>query len=906
MKISEQKLCFLRRCKRQQVFPAFILNNLPLKDSLFPVNQTTSTQHHLNRLRTISLNQNISHQYQLISDSKRYLSQFKDRLYHSVDHDIFLRVCAISESNQYHIKAQHKKRLQKKFEWLLSKHYPLLTPPPPLPVQPADERVTTVNCNSVTDTQKSVLALGPNFAVAPKINQEFKDKVAVDLAQCVFKIRHKEALSSQEPAAETSEESEQPTEGTEESNAAKVKRLCPFPSPFTRTPDPTNPELEDKLANFNRFVLNLVETHKHQDNLTRPQKQALHALRSDRSIHVSVSDKCGEFVVTTKETHQTLTEKHLEETAVYQRVLPTRKVQGQTVEVSDPTPQQKTQLIKRKTTQLIQDSNDLWKRVAAQRGLEDDYTRRIKVPDNVSLPVLYVLIKTHKNPPESFRATISLELVKVRPIISCVDSPTERLSWLVTTILKPLLKEIPSHLENLFQHLDTLRSIPKEQLAGRRVFSADISALYTNVNVQGCIEDVIDLATEHREKLDLMGLNLTDVHEILLHILTNSFFVYNHNLWIQRDGLFMGLRPGPFCAVIRVYKFERNSIYTDLHYLSVYLSEFYKRYIDDSTSTAETKEEALALVQSVADQDPDGKLKWEVEFPESSQDFVPFLNTELRIEPDGSVTSRLYRKPQQKDVTLHKNSCHPESVKNNTLANLYSEAEKISSGPQEREHSFKILDDVLTKNGYRDPRNHQKQRRRTNRSTTPDNRTVLNLDFISDSISNRIRNHIKQNNLPIKVTFSPARKLRNILCNNRPYDRKSCTNSSCKICPLLITENKDCEVKNVVYKVKCRICDQIYIGETCRRAHDRLGEHLRYSTFPLTPSNINQAFAIHYSTLHAGLSPDLEFDILKIESNTVRRKIAEAMFILKFNPSINKREELDNIKRFLISSTRSM
>ena len=59
----------------------------------------------------------------------------------------------------------------------------------------------------------------------------------------------------------------------------------------------------------------------------------------------------------------------------------------------------------------------------------------------------------------------------------------------------------------------------------------------------------------------------------------------------------MGLRPGPFCAVIRVYMFERNSIYTDVHYLSVHLVEFYKRYIDDSTSTAEKKEEALALVQ---------------------------------------------------------------------------------------------------------------------------------------------------------------------------------------------------------------------------------------------------------------------------------------------------------------------
>ena len=603
--------------------------------------------------------------------------------------------------------------------------------------------------------------------------------------------------------------------------------------------------------------------------------------------------------------HRTLTENHLEETTVYQKILPTRKSQGQTVTIAEPTSIKKAQLIKRKTTQLIEDSNDLWKKVAAQRGLDDDYIRQIRVPDSVSLPVMYVLIKTHKNSPESFRTNIPLEQVKVRPIISCVDSPTERLSWLVTTILKPLLKEIPSHLSNLFEHLDTLRAIPKEQLAGRKIFSADISALYTNVNVQGCIDDVIELATEHRDKLNLMGLNLTDVHEILLHILTNSFFVYNGSLWIQKDGLFMGLRPGPFCAVIRVYKFEKNSVYVDVHYLSVYLSDFYKRYIDDAASTAETKEEALALVQKVADQDPDKKLKWELEFPESEQDFIPFLNTELRIEPDGTVTSRLYRKPQQKDITLHRNSCHPESVKTNTVINLYREASRIASGPQEQEHSLKILDDLLTKNGYQDPRNLINRRRRNsnNRKSDSDDRTVLRLDFISDSISNRIRNYIRQNHLPIKVSFSPARKLRNIVCNNRPYDKKKCINNSCKICPLLITENRDCEVKNVVYKIRCKICKQIYIGETCRRAHDRLGEHLRYAKYPLTPSNVNQSFALHYNSLHNGLEPNLEFDILKIESNTVRRKITEAMLIIKLKPSINKREELDTIKRFLISNS---
>ena len=129
---------------------------------------------------------------------------------------------------------------------------------------------------------------------------------------------------------------------------------------------------------------------------------------------------------------------------------------------------------------------------------------------------------------------------------------------------------------------------------------------------------------------------------------------------------------------------------------------------------------------------------------------------------------------------------------------------------------------------------------------------------------------IISNRTTFKVIFSPARKLRNIVCNNRPYDKRTCIINSCKICPLLITENKDCEVKNVAYKVTCKICNNIYIGETCRRAHERLGEHLRYAKFPLTPFNISQAFAIHYNNLHRGSEPNLEFEILKTESNTAR------------------------------------
>ena len=575
------------------------------------------------------------------------------------------------------------------------------------------------------------------------------------------------------------------------------------------------------------------------------------------------------------------------------------------MDIENLTKYQQKMLIKKKTDLLVKESNKIWNDVVKNRDLEDEYQRLIKSPEAVALPVIYVLIKTHKNTAESFRSFIDLQLIKVRPIISCVDSPTERLSWLVTKILKPLLKEIPTHLGSLCEHLEVLKAIPKDQLVGKKLFTADIAALYTNVNVQSCIDDVIELASEHLEKLDLLGLQLTDVHKILLHVLSNSFFAFDSTLWQQMDGLFMGLRPGPFLAVIRVYKFVKCSIYIDAHFLSTYLAGLFKLYIDDALSAANTKQQANQTVQSISDQDPDGKLSWTVDFPENNPDFTPYLHTEVRAESDGSITTRLYRKPQQKDITLHRKSHHPTSVKTSTLINLYREAEKVSSDREQRNYSLKRIDELLEQNGYTEPRKsynkHSHKRRRIGSEKDLENKTILKLEFVSDSISNKIRNYIKKNKLPIKVTFTPGTKLKTLLCCNRPYDRNTCFNNSCKICPLITTKNRDCQCKNVVYKVTCKICGECYIGECSRCAHERLGEHLRYATYPTTPSNTGKSFAMHYNKFHKNVKPDLEFDILRIESNTVRRKIFEAMYILKYKPTINVKEELDTIHRFVVS-----
>ena len=95
-----------------------------------------------------------------------------------------------------------------------------------------------------------------------------------------------------------------------------------------------------------------------------------------------------------------------------------------------------------------------------------------------------------------------------------------------------------------------------------------------------------------------------------------------------------------------------------------------------------------------------------------------------------------------------------------------------------------------------------------------------------------------------------------------------------------------------------------YLGETERTAHDRLLEHLRYAKYPKTKSNCKEALAVHYATDHPEMEPRLAFSILTIEPNTVRRKIFEALLITNLKPSLNLKEELRTVQRFLAHRAR--
>ena len=160
----------------------------------------------------------------------------------------------------------------------------------------------------------------------------------------------------------------------------------------------------------------------------------------------------------------------------------------------------------------------------------------------------------------------------------------------------------------------------------------------------------------------------------------------------------------------------------------------------------------------------------------------------------------------------------------------------------------------------------------------------------------------QQCNLPITVVTTPGRKLRDILTSSRPLDKQICPKNqiNCATCNCL-TEG-ECTIRNVVYKIECSLCGELYIGETYRQLHSRFQEHWYSACSPLKPSYKDKPLARHYSEHHPNIPPQLLLSVIARASNIKDRKVKEARMISTLKPSINIKDELKDTQLFLVQS----
>ena len=269
LKFTEQKLNYLTRCKKDDVYPVFILTGVKVVSTSFGGMKTSYITHLEDKIRKSSLSYHINQCYQEIRELKYHLHCTKHRLHTSIsDQFMFHEIMCTANDYSDYVKRHHKARLRCKYNWLLCKYYQhrlsdnvnnIQKPPS----KPPEDPVTILNIADhpleLSEDEINLLSLGPGFAVAPDVNDKLLNEVEVSLAQCSYSMKWKQKMTI--VGSDTS---------TPRSANSEIKKACPkLQTPFFSTPPTIGVTQDVMMRNLSDFVINTVKNSTVKTNLTR-------------------------------------------------------------------------------------------------------------------------------------------------------------------------------------------------------------------------------------------------------------------------------------------------------------------------------------------------------------------------------------------------------------------------------------------------------------------------------------------------------------------------------------------------------------------------------------------------------------------------------------------------------------
>ena len=240
-----------------------------------------------------------------LSTSQLEESLSTSQLEESLSTSQFDRLVLIFEENNTSIKSSEKKRLISKFSWITrSISAPTNRERESVALDPIEEppsnRVTTLQVD-LTDNEKKVLSLGPNFAITPRVDENLVKEVKLNMASYAYQLRWMKYSENTNTCA---------------TRAQHLKKEgAPINKIYVHPPPTNNTIVEDKLKQMNNFFIHLYKNSVVPFNLSHDEAVGLKSLRGKKSdLHFSVSDKGGEFVVMNQGIQRDLTENHISNT----------------------------------------------------------------------------------------------------------------------------------------------------------------------------------------------------------------------------------------------------------------------------------------------------------------------------------------------------------------------------------------------------------------------------------------------------------------------------------------------------------------------------------------------------------------------------------------------------------------
>ena len=178
-----------------------------------------------------------------------------------------------------------------------------------------------------------------------------------------------------------------------------------------------------------------------------------------------------------------------------------------------------------------------------------------------------------------------------------------------------------------------------------------------------------------------------NILKLLEFCLVNTYFLFDGQFFEQTKGAAMGSQVSPFVANIYMEAFEDRAINTALH-----PPKKWKRYVDYTfvIQLESQKEEFFHHINQV---DTSIKFTMEEAGPDGS---IPFLDLLITPDADGTLTTKVYRKPTHTDQYLQWDSNHNLASKYSVINTLTHRAKTLCSTPESIKQELEHLEKVLT------------------------------------------------------------------------------------------------------------------------------------------------------------------------------------------------------------------
>jgi hypothetical protein len=452
-------------------------------------------------------------------------------------------------------------------------------------------------------------------------------------------------------------------------------------------------------------------------------------------------------------------------------------------------------------------------------------------------------------------------------------SPLSKYAFSIIQQLRETITNTVCNTSKFIQEISSIK-IDKED----NFISLDVQDLFTNIPITRAVDIAIN-KIGYSEAFCESNLTITDLKQMLLLSLNNSYCQFNGRFYRQKRGLPMGNTLSPILADLYMNEYIKQNME------EVNIPSRIWRYVDDILIINKMKEEEVKLYVENLNKIK-GKIKFTYEYEKNG--IINFLDTTLSKNDDNTVGIRWYRKDTAADRLLHFNSEHNKSVKINIIKNMASKVIETTKNTKNQQDDLNKLKEMLIKSNY--PTyiidKHIKEIMKSTNTKKDNNKKE------QENKKDQMKYHItlpfmhgidvlkrKLEQLKIKVFFSYPNKI-----------HTACTNS---------IETKS---KSNIYQITCN-CGAIYNGETKIGINKRISQHQRIIKKNKTTSN--SEIIQHYHDKQF----ECKFDLTKafIIDNDIswkRRRIKESIYST-INNSINRHDNINELWLPLLYETSS-